>query len=135
MTQDELWAAFEQEKSRIRERDHAIQARYRANNPDKVKQNQKRYREKHREKILAYGAAYRERVGTKVATQRSIASQRKKRIRLAGTPPPETCVGCGQATELVFDHSPRIDEFRGWNVAIGINPWGSLRTTVLHCGH
>jgi len=113
-TKEELLQILEQEKERVRERDRETQARYRLNSADKAKQNQQRYREKHKEKIQAYSVEYRARIGTTVATQRSVASIRKKRIQLAGTSPPEACVGCLQTTDLVFDHCHTSNRFRGW---------------------
>lgn len=113
-TKEELLLIIEQEKERIRELVRNAQARYRLNSPDKIKRNQQRYRAKHKEKIRAYGEAYRARIGTKLATQRTIASQHKKRIKLAGTSPPEMCVGCQQTTNLVFDHCHTSNRFRGW---------------------
>lgn len=108
-----LRAEIEREKEQKRAYNRESAARYRANSPNKAKAKQDRYREKHRDKILEYGAMYRERIGTAVATQRTIVSQHKKRVRLAGRPP-DACAGCGATDGLVFDHCHTSNKFRGW---------------------
>lgn len=50
---------------------------------------------------------------------------RRKRLRLAGRPKPETCEICGRGGNIVFDHSHKTKKFRGWtcdrcNVALGM---------------
>lgn len=55
----------------------------------------------------------------------SVLHIRRKRVRLAGRPKPETCEVCGRGGPIVFEHDHTTNKFRGWtcqrcNSALGM---------------